>query len=230
MAKRPIFICRLGKPYFEEKDIEFEFHNGFSFQQKQKSIESLHSAIVNNDSCSNVLEVSSSSAVDLGKALSAFNLTFQNIDGRIFTVESAFQSSKVFENGGPYIDLLTKPSIIAKKDERIRESGRIVGFRFLGEDISSEPKTLFYDWIYINALNQHTELHENLLNYNTFTDIEFNPKRSLNCQARSVAIFVSLKKLELLEKTLKDIETFKKTLYTDDFIGDIGIQSTMFDL
>jgi len=34
--------------------------------------------------------------------------------------------------------------------------------------------------------------------YDTFTDIEFNPKRSFNCQARSCALFVALARKGLL--------------------------------
>ena len=57
-------------------------------------------------------------------------------------------------------------------------------------------------------------IHDNV-QYDIFTDIEFNPKKSINCQARSVAIFVSLYKANLLNKYIDDIELFK-TLYKKD--------------
>ena len=61
-------------------------------------------------------------------------------------------------------------------------------------------------------------------NYNVFTDIEFNHEKSINCQARSVAIFVGLLKNGLLEKALSNIENFKKIVYKDK-----PIQLTLFD-
>ena len=49
--------------------------------------------------------------------------------------------------------------------------------------------------------------------YNAFTDIEFNPKRSLNCQARSAAIFVSLLKNNLLDSAVENQQAFLHTVY-----------------
>jgi len=34
---------------------------------------------------------------------------------------------------------------LAKKDPRLKEGKRLIGFRFLGIDRSCEPKTLFYE-------------------------------------------------------------------------------------
>jgi hypothetical protein len=73
-----------------------------------------------------------------------------------------------------------------------------------------EPKTLFYDWIYINALNKKPNLYKKIINYNAFTDIEFNPERSINCQAKSVALFIALYKQGVLNEALSNIELFKK--------------------
>lgn len=46
--------------------------------------------------------------------------------------------------------------------------------------------------------------------YNVFTDIEFNHKKSINCQARSAAIFVSLKRKGVLEEVINNPELFSK--------------------
>ncbi|MDN5802520.1 MAG: hypothetical protein L0H34_08495, partial [Psychrobacter sp.] len=46
----------------------------------------------------------------------------------------------------------------------------------------------------------NSNLKEEALNYNAFTDIEFNPKKSINCQAYSLALYVSLEKRKLLQK------------------------------
>ena len=64
------------------------------------------------------------------------------------------------------------------------------------------PRTRFYDWLYITALSQNKELSEAVINYNAFTDIEFNPRKSINCQARSAAIYVSLYRAGKLEEYL----------------------------
>ena len=131
-------------------------------------------------------------------------------------MESAFQASKVFERGGPYTDLLYADSRISKKDLRIRNSGNIVGFRFDGRNFEIEPKTFFYNWLYVNTLNLNKELGDRLIEFDAFTDIEFNPKKSLNCQAEAAAIYVSLRKQNLLDEALKDKDSFKKVVYQLD--------------
>lgn len=229
VANRPIFLCDRTNPYYKEQNVCFEFFNGFSPQQKQKSILSLHSSAMAQNPHIVPLEVSRASQLNLGKRLSAFNLIYRHTNGEVYAVESIFQSSKVFEKGGPYTDLLRAPSLVAKKDDRIKESGRIIGFSFLGNEYSSEPKTAFYDWVYINALNQHEELHEELLCFNAFTDIEFNPKKSINCQARAVAIFASLKTLGLLEDVLKDFSTFINSIYKTEEKSFVDSQLSWFD-
>ena len=123
-------------------------------------------------------------------------------------VECAFQGSKVFELGGPFIDLFGKTSREAKRDERLRSSGRLIGFRFFKDKWNLEPQTAFYDWLYINALKKNPEVTEQLLDYSAFTDIEFNPERSINCQAYSVALYISLHKRGLLEDAMSSKEAF----------------------
>ena len=62
----------------------------------------------------------------------------------------------------------------------------------LGAELSVfrlEPRTFFYDWLYVSALAGHLELVNELERRAAFTDIEFNPKRSINFQAHSVALF-----------------------------------------
>ncbi len=109
---------------------------------------------------------------------------------------------------GPYIDIFGMTSREAKKDERLRSSGRLVSFRFFGTEWELEPRTAFYDWLYINALKKLPEITEKLLKYSAFTDIEFNPERSINCQAYSVALYVSLYERNLLEEATSSKEDF----------------------
>lgn len=135
-------------------------------------------------------------------------------NGKEFSVESAFQAGKIFEKGGPYTDLLDASSKIAKRDERLKNSGRIIAFEFDGKRFETEPKTCFYNWLYIIALHLHEELTKLLIEYNAFTDIEFNPQKSINCQAEAAAIYVSLSKQGLLEEALTDKESFRKIVYS----------------
>ena len=222
MAKRPIFIIdEQQSSFFKEKNIEFEWFAGMAVSQKQKSVRSLHNA-GELEGISNILEVSTKSEEVLGNQLSAFNLSIMGNNGKGLPLEIAFQGSKVFKNGGPYHDLYNKDVLAVKRDERISKKFVITGFNFQGEVWDSEPKTAFYDWLYINALNQKISedkdfLYKNILNYSAFTDIEFNPKKSLNCQARSCAVFVSLFKKNLLQAALESREAFLDILSEDPF-------------
>ena len=121
---------------------------------------------------------------------------------------SRYQSSKVFSNGGPYKDLLFGSSIAAKTDLRLRESGELTKFLFFGISWQLEPKTAFYDWVYLNSLRKNQWAIERLDDYDAFTDIEFNPQKSINCQAYSVALFKSLNHRGLLTDALQSQEAF----------------------
>jgi type I restriction enzyme M protein len=90
------------------------------------------------------------------------------------------------------------------------------------------PKTFFYDWLYVNAVSQNTELLTKLSEYNAFTDIAFNPEKSINCQARSAAICVSLFKKGLLSDALKNKDEFKKIVYSDENKITEGVQISFF--
>ncbi|PPC94838.1 MAG: hypothetical protein CTY33_02830 [Methylotenera sp.] len=210
MANRPIFIPSLkDRILVNTKHVDFKWSPGMSVSQKQKSVESLHTAACETLHLEKILEVSTKSKEPLGVALSAFNLMFTTLKyNRTFTVESAYQGSKVFENGGPYNDLFEAPSRDAKTDERLQSSGRLKGFSFFGKRWGLEPQTAFYDWLYINAISKRPDLIEQLRDYSAFTDIEFNPERSFNCQAYSVALCVSLYKRNMLDRALSATEEF----------------------
>lgn len=223
MAKRMCFISLDNVNVYDEKIISFTYYSGFALIQKQKSIQSLHENIIRELPNLNVLEISSKSFDSLGRELSAFNLKY-NYNGQKISVENIFQASKSFELGGPYVDLLYKTPIEAKKDSRLTSSGELKKFIFNDIVYPLLPRTLFYDWIYCNALKMNPSLVAQIKNYNVFTDIEFNHEKSINCQARSVAIFVGLLKNGLLEKALSNIENFKKIVYKDK-----PIQLTLFD-
>lgn len=210
MAERPIYIPAIdGDTFVVTKYVEFQWYPGMAVSQKQKCINSLHEAAKQLPNIKTLLEVSSKSREDIGVELSAFNLMINTVKyNRSFSVESAFQSSKTFEHGGPYSDILKMTSREAKKDPRIKESGRLVGFRFFGTDWELEPLTAFYDWLYINALKKQPDHARQVLNYSAFTDIEFNPERSINCQAYSVALYASLQRRNLLEYAISSKSAF----------------------
>jgi type I restriction enzyme M protein len=46
------------------------------------------------------------------------------------------------------------------------------------------------------------------MEYDSFTDIEFNPEKSINCQAKSCALFVSLHREGYLTQALNSPEDF----------------------
>lgn len=75
-----------------------------------------------------------------------------------------------------------------------------------------EPQTAFYDWLYLNALAVNPALAEPLLDYEAFTDIEFNPEKSLNCQARSAALYICLHRENLFKEALSGKDDFLKVL------------------
>lgn len=214
MAERPIYIpVYTGTLLVDTLSVDFKWNPGMAASQKQKNVKALHEASIEKGFCNNPLEISSKSLEPLGISLSAFNLLVKTIKGdKEFTLETVFQSSKKFEHGGPFKDLLSLTSGKAKKDPRLKESGRLEYFLFKEERWELEPKTAFYDWLYLNTLKQNTKLVKKLDAFDAFTDIEFNPKKSINCQAYSVALFKSLQKRNLLDKAIKDKDSFLKTL------------------
>ena len=213
MARRLVFVPGSESPYVSELSLEFEQFSGSSIQQKQRSIASLHASYVAKFPSSRVLEVSSKSERDIGVRLSAFNLMIEHPGRGSYSVECAFQASKVFLHGGPYVDLLDASSRAAKTDRRLRERGELVAFRYCEHEFPLEPKTYFYDWLYASALCRDDKLVEQVMMFDAFTDIEHNPERSINCQARSVAKVVGLAWAGLLEDALQSPQTFLELGY-----------------
>jgi hypothetical protein len=216
VAKRPIFAPVTEGPIFVlESYVDFTWHSGMSLKQKQRSIDELHNEASAKFSLQRPLEVSSKSDDALGVALSSFNLKFVTMKHRrLLSVEAAFQGSKVFERGGPFRDIFDMGPKDAKRDPRLRESGSLIGFSFYGTDWPLVPRTAFYDWLYINALLKNQSLADAVFNYDYFTDIEFNPERSVNCQARSVALFISLNKRGIIRDIFSDPLAFR-SIYAD---------------
>ena len=195
MVKRPAWSIKGDRLICES--FEFEWNEGFAITQKQKNIANFHNAIRKKYKES-ALEVSSKGTVQTGKALSAFSLKYKED-----FLENVFQSSKKYERGGPYIDLLKVTPKEAKQDKLHKSSGKLTAFCFDNEEWQLEPKTAFYDYIYVTAVLQKYRNNLDLSKYDWFTDIEFNPNRSINCQARAVAIYKLIQSKNLFDVTNK---------------------------
>lgn len=208
MASRPVFIPMLGAtpPFVQEQMVKFDWFPGFSKEQAQRSIQSLHSAAKLFDLCP-LLEISSKSPNPLGVQLSAFNLQL-TLGTQRMSVESAYQGSKVFEGRVQYQELYQASSRDAKKDARLATSGKLIAFRVNDQDFPLEPKTAFYDWLYLQALVQNNNLARKLMEHKGFTDIAFNPDRSLSCQARSAALYVSLNRRADFDRIINSREYY----------------------
>lgn len=208
MAERPIFIPRNSGPELvKELYFHIVWNPGFAPSQKKKNVKALHEAAA-VAGYSPLLEISTKSEDKVGQRLSAFSLKVNNPEVGEIPLESAFQGSKIFEKGGPYTDLYHVEPKVAKRDPRLLNSGNLVGFNFQNFSFPLEPKTIFYDWLYINALFPHREWLKRLSGYAGFTDIEFNPSRSISCQARSCSLFFSLMFRNQLELAVRSPEDF----------------------
>lgn len=210
MAKRLYFIA---KPSYQglivEKTIEFEYFRGESQKQKEKSIESMHHAIRAFETGGRILDVSKNSDEPLGRKVSASNLFYMTESGT-YPVLNIFQSAKVFDGGGPYRDLLSVEPSLASSDKRLSDSGRLLGFHFEGEAYSLTPRHYFFDWIYVNALNQNKDLHDKILSYDMITDLDYSMNSMFASSARACAYFISLYHADLLEDALTSNESFLK--------------------
>lgn len=190
MAIRPIYISTdIPEIPYIERDISFEWISGMSYKQKCKRRDSLKKSIAKEFDIKKWLEISTKSDKELGIKLSALNLTLTTTSGIQRPVEEIYQSSKVFENG------------------------KIVSFKYGKTEFPNTPYSMYYDYIYMLALYEHKELWNDLKNYSIFTDIEFNPNKQLNTQARATAIFKTLltqDKLKILENQ-EEYKTYYKS-------------------
>lgn len=212
MAIRPVFEVAEGDKLFTRREVQFKWLDGRLLEQVRANISELHGNYLAAYPDKKILEISTRGADELGVKLSAFNLMIR--EG--VSLESAYQGSKVFEHGGAYTDLIGKPSIDAKNDGRLKESGALIGYSFNGKEFPINPPTFFYNWFYVSTLAANTDLADELLNrgFDAFTDIAFKPdKGGINCQAEAAAIFVALSRRGLLNDALTSDEDFLRIVY-----------------
>ncbi|MCD7955108.1 MAG: hypothetical protein LUG93_04995 [Lachnospiraceae bacterium] len=208
MAERPVYMVKIRKPFYEIANMEFTWNGGFAASQKQKNIKALHAEFSKTFPGKKVLEISSKSMQEGGTALSAFFLQKMVPHlGRSVPVECAYQAGKVFKNGGPFLDLLDMQPRDARRDPRLKTNGPLIHFTFEGEIFPLVPVSIFYDYLYLNALLEHEDLAKLVLQYDGFTDIEFNPNAGKSTQAKSAAVFVSLSRMGVVDQ-VRSLDSF----------------------
>lgn len=185
MAIRPIYIStNIPEMPFIQRDISFEWIKGMSYSQKCKRRDSLKKEIAKQYDINKWLEISTKSDKEIGVKLSALNLKILTTKKIERPVEEIYQSSKVFENG------------------------KIISFKYGNTTFPNDPYSMYYDYVYMLGLYQNQNLWEEFSKYSIFTDIEFNPNKQLNTQARAAAIFKTLLENNSL-KILENQEEFK---------------------
>ena len=211
MANRPVFLpSSKGQRLVEERSFDFHWASGFAAVQKKKNIASLHREAMTSG-IQRVLEISSKSEEPIGKKLSAFSLKIEIDDGS-YPLESVYQGSKVFATSGPFPNIFSFAPREAKRFIRENASGHITGFRLEGTDYPLSPKNAFYDWLYIRSLEKHADWIKKEVAYDAFTDIEFNPAKQVNCQARAFAEYLSLIARDKLHAAASDFKYFTSML------------------
>jgi len=214
MANRPIFIAGgLSGVLYEEISLQFKWHSGFAPSQKRKSMHELHDA-AREIGLEKILEVSTKSEHELGQRLSAFRLDV-SLSGITSKIECIYQGSKTFEKGGPFPELTKVRPIEAKRFFKDKNLGNITHFEFENKRYENLPFHAFYDWLFLRALSDKENveyLSKNLPKIDGFSDIEFNPSRSINTQARSMAIIKTLIARDEIHDCANDFDYFRDHL------------------
>jgi hypothetical protein len=181
---------------------EFKWEPGMSISQRRKSCVNLHQVLYEKFN-SLPLDISSASTTELGVKLSAFNLFWK---GK--TVECWYQGSKVYEGIGPMHKLYDVSSLEAKKSMKIMADKKLIGFNLQGVEYPLSPKTVFYDWIYLQGMVETFGINLDLNDFEYFTDIQAVIDIDA-CQARAVCEYKLLQKQGFLDK-IEDFESFIK--------------------
>ncbi len=211
MATRPAWFVENGQ--VKKKDYDFKWNPGLAPSQKKKNVKALHESIGDK-----TLEVSTKSDNEFGASLSPFNLT---VEGN--PMESVYHASKNYVKTGPLTDLKNIHPLKAKRDERHNTSGPFIGFNFNGEDYPFKPRSYFFNYLYYLAVQESilAEDLEKLLDYNFFTDIEFNPNKGVSNQARAIAIVKAIyqKFGELPELTKEEFLDLQNEILRDGVVN-----------
>ena len=231
MAEKSVFISKMEYPFFEEVHVNIDWFAGFAMSQKRKCQIGLHQNFLMAYPDEKVLEISSTSLMSLGSRLSAMNLNKRTQRG-LTKVESAFQSSRIYSDGvktvGPFPDYLFLPGRECKKLVKEASEGmHSYMYEFDGMTFYAPAWHIsqFYDFLYLNALlePENKGVKEQLLaeKFTCFTDLA---TKSLNCQARSAAIFVGLVRAGLIDE-VRDYKSYLKLFRTQANGKAVGPQT-----
>lgn len=267
IATRPFFIANQNtdnRAYYEDS-VSFTWHNGMSWQVRQRSSDAMREAILKKLNIEKAkeeefLEVSTASRnYEIGTGLSALNLIYTDPQTReSYPVENWFQAAKVFgmagNEKGPYPELLKvrlakryvnpspdKKTVLQMKDDPLFQSiqndingASLTHFCMSRMTYPAVPRSAFYDYLYVSALNQRQngKLADAVLSYRIFTDIMFNPgfgkRRRYNTQARSCAIYVSLRLSgKLVEGANLDFDSFVSAVKYPEELEDSPTEAQM---
>lgn len=201
--------------------IEFKWEPGISIAQKRRSCAHLHSALNYVYDLYPALDISSASLDPLGVALSAFNLKWRGV-----SVECWYQGSKVYSIAGTQHHLYKVDSLTAKKSMKKDNNGLLIGFNLEGVEYPMSPRTVFYDYIYLQGLMEF-ENRDAILDYEVFTDVQATVDIDA-CQARTVCIYKLLHmqgKLDIIKDFDKFLE-WHKEFVEDMYASDICYSNT----
>jgi len=214
MAVRIVYVpLTEGDALVAECPIEFRWVPGQAISRQRMSRQSLHEAAIAAGFPTPILDISTYSGAELGIALTAFNLPSK----WGVPVECVYESSKVFEHGGPFHDLRDSDPSKAKRDPRLRSSGALTGYELDGERWPPSPPNYFHAWLYLNALVAQPRLAEQLSAYGSFTDLGYAPKNEYDeptCSAEAAVLYAALRRRGMAERVLASRKALHALLRT----------------
>lgn len=226
---RKIFVPTLSAPFRAVVEVNVNGHvNARDPKAMQSYLEKLNHGLeaYDRELTPDVLECSSASPQPIGKALSAFNMKLSSKSGKIYTVESVYQGSKVFEGVGCHHDWYGLSPQAAKKAVRTCKGKNVIGFNFFGREMPAEPRNAFYNWLWLNTFvradwskyphddmfSKYNECGQLLGKYGGFADIFF-AKNGVACQAEAAAIACGMNERGVLNaEYLKDWQRFYREI------------------
>ena len=214
MATRTICFPISGYPYCREQPVTFTWIKG----SKRQNIRAVHDAVHTTDPDVSILEVSSASVQPEGEAVSSLRLLLRlDSVAQDVPISTVFEAAKVFEHGGPFVDLLTCAPSKVHKDTRLRTNGKLLRYSLEGSEYPIEPHPdSFFEWLYCRALKQFPEKAAQLSRYNAFSDIAAaaDSKKYYGDSSRAAAIYVGLAAAGKLP-CIDSYESFIAEVYTE---------------
>lgn len=197
MAQRHFW--RIEKDKVVVGTADFKWEPGMSTAQRRRSCINLHEVL--KDKGYYPFDASTASPNPFGVELSAFNLKWKRR-----SIECWYQGSKVYEKAGVQHSLYDMPSREAKRKMKELSGDKLIGFNLDGEDFPLFPRTVFYDWLYLNGMLETYGEKASFSEYDCFTDIQATMAVEA-CQAKALCIYVLLQKTNQFA-VLNSFDTF----------------------